>query len=115
MSPIRTSRAGLAGCPFDCIRPSSEALAASARVLKNLAAQSHLSIRTELIIHFPTSAPRLDIFQANRCAYILGHGTDNFSVARELRQHRGMGKNRRFPAWPGVTHPLGILLAWKSG
>src|ERR1051326_1603271 len=52
MSPTRTSRAGLAGCPLDWIRPSSQALAASARVLKNLAAQSHLSIRTELMLSF---------------------------------------------------------------
>src|SRR5277367_2597483 len=47
MSAIRTSRAALAGCPLDRILPSSHARAASDRVLKNLAAQSHLSIRTE--------------------------------------------------------------------
>src|SRR5690242_14821754 len=59
MSPIRTSRAGLAGCPLDCIRPSSQARAASARVLKNLAAQSHLSIRTEFIHLFSYKSPML--------------------------------------------------------
>jgi hypothetical protein len=50
MSPIRTSRAGLAGCPFERILPKSQARAAKARVLKNLAAQSHLSIRTEVML-----------------------------------------------------------------
>src|SRR5882762_11651070 len=44
MSPIRTSRAALAGCPLDWILPSTQARAAHARVLKNLAAHSHLSI-----------------------------------------------------------------------
>src|ERR1035441_6777512 len=44
MSPARTSRAGLAVCPLDSIRPSSQARDASDRVLKNRAAQSHLSI-----------------------------------------------------------------------
>src|ERR1700722_2010285 len=52
ISPIRTSRAALAGWPLDWIRPSSQARAASDRVLKNLAAHNHLSIRTEVIIHF---------------------------------------------------------------
>ena len=49
MSPIRTSRAGFADCSLDSILPSSHARAASARVLKNLAAQSHLSILTRFI------------------------------------------------------------------
>src|SRR5207244_3894582 len=44
MSPGRTSRAGLEGRPLDAILPSSQARAASERVLKNRAAQSHLSI-----------------------------------------------------------------------
>src|SRR5208337_4005748 len=52
-SPTRTSRAALAGCPLERILPSSQARAANARVLKNLAAQSHLSIRTLVMIHFP--------------------------------------------------------------
>ena len=52
-SPTRTSRAALATTPFDSALPNSQALAASARVLKNLAAQSHLSIRTESILHLP--------------------------------------------------------------
>src|SRR5438270_7329267 len=44
---MRTSRAGLASCPLDWTRPSSQARAARARVLKNRPAQSHLSMRTE--------------------------------------------------------------------
>ena len=56
MSPIRTSRAALAGCWLDRILPSSQARAASARVLKNLAAQSHLSILTLAMIYFPIRA-----------------------------------------------------------
>src|ERR1017187_640487 len=52
MSPARTSREALAGCPLDPILPSSHACAASARVLKNRAAQSHLSILTRVIIPF---------------------------------------------------------------
>src|ERR1041385_2855923 len=47
MSPTWTSRAGLAGCRLDWSRPSSHAREASERVLKNRAAQSHLSMRTE--------------------------------------------------------------------
>ena len=41
MSPARTSRAGLAFNPLASILPRSQALLASARVLKNRAAQSH--------------------------------------------------------------------------
>src|SRR6516162_5529572 len=51
---MRTSRAALAACPLDWILPSSQARAASARVLKNRAAQSHLSIRTEGMLCFAT-------------------------------------------------------------
>src|SRR6185437_618934 len=47
MSPIFTSRAGLASVPCERMRPRSHAFAASARVLKNRAAHSHLSIRTD--------------------------------------------------------------------
>src|SRR6266545_2217601 len=46
MSPMRTSRAGLAVTSPDSIRPSSQARAACVHVLKNRAAQSHLSILT---------------------------------------------------------------------
>src|ERR1022692_4714190 len=49
-SPARISRAGLAGCPLASILPSSHARAASERVLKNRAAQSHLSILTPVMI-----------------------------------------------------------------
>src|SRR5579859_8027145 len=49
MSPGLISRAGLAGSWFHCTRPSSQALAASTRVLKKRAAQSHLSMRTPFI------------------------------------------------------------------
>src|SRR4051794_16903155 len=49
MSPMRTSRDGLAGWPLDSTLVNSQAFAASVRVLKNRAAQSHLSIRTEVI------------------------------------------------------------------
>src|SRR6266567_5864004 len=49
MLPIFTSRAGLVGCPSQSTLPSSQARPASALVLKNLAAQSHLSIRTEVM------------------------------------------------------------------
>src|SRR5208337_1698129 len=52
-SPTRTSRAAWDDCPLDRILPSSQARAANARVLKNLAARSHLSIRTLVMIHFP--------------------------------------------------------------
>jgi hypothetical protein len=50
--PIRTSRAALAGCPFDKIRPNSQAFFAIGRVLKNRAAQSQTSIRTPVIDPF---------------------------------------------------------------
>src|SRR5205823_3476925 len=46
------SRAGLAVILFDWMRPSSQDLEASERVLKKRAAQSHLSIRTGAMIHF---------------------------------------------------------------
>ena len=45
-----SSRAALAPCPLDRILPSSHARAASARVLTNRAAQSHLSILTRVKI-----------------------------------------------------------------
>src|ERR1700733_5361284 len=48
VSPTRTSRAALARCPLDSIRPISQDFWARARVLKKRAAQSHLSIRTEV-------------------------------------------------------------------
>jgi hypothetical protein len=44
-SPTLTLCAGLTRCPFCRARPSSMALVARLRVLKNLAAHSHLSIR----------------------------------------------------------------------
>ena len=37
---------GFTRAPFTCTRPPSTASVAAPRVLKNLAAQSHLSIRT---------------------------------------------------------------------
>src|SRR5580700_10121845 len=49
---MRTSRDALAGCPLDRIRPSSHARLAIGRVLKNLAAQSQISIRTPFIDSF---------------------------------------------------------------
>src|ERR1041385_2574088 len=49
VSPIRTTRHGFGGWPFDSILGSSQAFAASDLVLKNRAAHSHLSIRTEVI------------------------------------------------------------------
>src|SRR5262245_51325274 len=54
MSPMRTSREGFACWPFDEILPSSQARAASERVLKNRAAQSHLSILTGMIHSYLT-------------------------------------------------------------
>jgi hypothetical protein len=63
MSPIFTSRAGLAGCPLDWILPSSQARVASERVLKNLAAHSHLSMRTEVIRPFS--------YKKQGCAFAL--------------------------------------------
>ena len=42
---------------MDSIRPNSQARAASDRVLKNLAAHSHLSIRTPVIIPFSSRTP----------------------------------------------------------
>jgi hypothetical protein len=44
----------LAGWPLDWILPSSQDRAAKERVLKNLAAQSHLSMRTVVMIYSPT-------------------------------------------------------------
>src|ERR1700728_1611087 len=62
MSPTRTSRAGLAAWPLEVMRPRSQALEASERVLKKRAAQSHLSMRTLSMVQsaamhlsFPTS------------------------------------------------------------
>src|SRR5436305_8604314 len=49
MSPGRTSREGFTGCPLHSTLPNSHAFDASARVLKNRAAQSHLSILTRVI------------------------------------------------------------------
>src|SRR5882757_4544832 len=54
-SPVWTSREGLASWPLATMRPSSQARAASARVLKKRAAQSHLSIRT--LLRTPVMAP----------------------------------------------------------
>ena len=48
-------RAAWAGWPLERILPSSQALEANARVLKNRAAQSHLSKRTEVTDLFATS------------------------------------------------------------
>src|SRR5690242_20180429 len=48
-SPTRTSRDGLAFVPLLSILPSSQARAASDRVLKNRAAHNHLSILTPVI------------------------------------------------------------------
>lgn len=45
-SLTRTSRAGLAAWPLDGTLPNSQARDSKAQVLKNLAAQSHLSLRT---------------------------------------------------------------------
>ena len=53
-SPHRTSRAAFAGCSLLVIRPSPQARAANARVLKNRAAHNHLSMRTESTLHFAT-------------------------------------------------------------
>src|SRR5215475_2633732 len=52
MSPAWTSREGLANCPLDWILPRSQARDARERVLKKRAAQSHLSIRTEVMALF---------------------------------------------------------------
>jgi hypothetical protein len=52
MSLNFTARAAFAVTPFASIRLSSQAFDASPRVLKNRAAQSHLSIRTESIPSF---------------------------------------------------------------
>ena len=52
ISPTWTSRAGLARTPPESILPSSQARSASERVLKNRAAQSHLSIRTRSTVPF---------------------------------------------------------------
>src|SRR5882672_9445089 len=80
MSPTRTSRAALAGWPLDWILPRSQAREARDRVLKNLAAQSHLSIRTEGMSYFATGMRfwegvqrkvpplRTTIRKADRCA-----------------------------------------------
>src|SRR6202012_3583082 len=63
-SPVWTSRDGFASCPFERMRLSSQAREARARVLKKRAAQSHLSIRTPVIVQLSyrpcaaTSPPR---------------------------------------------------------
>ena len=49
MSPMWTSRAGLAGCRLERMRWSSQALEACSRVLKKRAAQSHLSMRVPVM------------------------------------------------------------------
>ena len=54
-SPTRTSRAAFAVCPLLVIRPRPQARAANARVLKNRAAHSHLSVRKESTLHFATT------------------------------------------------------------
>src|ERR1700682_160137 len=71
MSLIRTSRAGFAGWPLDSILPRSQARAACARVLKNLAAQSHLSIRTEVMNLFSYTGS-----YNNACRELIGAGMD---------------------------------------
>ena len=53
-----TSRAGLTGCLLEWILPSSQARAARVRVLKNRAAQSHLSIRTPGMIYLNSTGAR---------------------------------------------------------
>src|SRR5262249_6345447 len=47
--PTRTSRDGLILCPLESTLPRSQARDARDRVLKNLAAQSHLSMRRPVI------------------------------------------------------------------
>src|ERR1700677_1149818 len=49
MSPIRTSREGLADCWLEVMRFMSQALDASSRVLKKRAAHSHLSMRVPVM------------------------------------------------------------------
>src|SRR5579862_4003557 len=49
MSPMRMSREGFTDCPSHSTRPSSQAREAIERVLKNRAAQSHLSILMPVI------------------------------------------------------------------
>lgn len=60
MSPMRTSRAGLAARLFEVMRLSSQALEACSRVLKKRAAQSHLSMRVPVMLVFSTSAADLE-------------------------------------------------------
>ena len=53
MSPGRTVLDGLAASPLTCTLPPLQAVAASVRLLKKRAAQSHLSIRTSDIWFLP--------------------------------------------------------------
>ena|SRR5271155_240438 len=77
-SPTRTSREALAGWPLDRILPSSHALAASERVLKNLAALSHSSIRTQVMIHSHINGVRPAAVSETGCpqsatTFVKGH------------------------------------------
>src|SRR5579862_5967473 len=66
ISPMRTSRAGFMTCPFDWIRPSSQAFLAMVLVLKNRAAQSQESIRTLVRVSLLFIVHSLVIFAIDR-------------------------------------------------
>src|SRR5579864_387414 len=104
MSPAWTSRDGLTGCPLDSILPSSQARAARERVLKNRAAQSHLSILTLVMILLP-DAPlgRRRIGDSHR----LGGGLEGGSSAEEPGNRLAAFRWCRAPmVGSGVDSPL---------
>src|SRR5215470_4790496 len=69
------------------MRPSSQARAAKARVLKNLAAQSHLSIRTEVMIYSPTDSVFTSTLHPSR-AHGKTFNTEEMSERRRIRFDR---------------------------
>src|ERR1700722_1431821 len=86
ISPTWTSRAALAGCPLDTILPSSQAWAASERVLKNLAAHSHSSILTDGL------PDAMDLFCYKREGGVLISKTRALTAENAEDSRRSQGK-----------------------
>src|SRR3954453_14657194 len=89
-SPGFSSRLGLTATPFTCTRPPLTASAASARVLRSRAAQSHLSTRMRaswpMEIETPHGPARALVQHADgaRALLVLGHGAGGGVSAPDL-------------------------------
>ena len=92
-------------CPFDSIRLSSQARAAIARVLKNLAAHSHLSILTRSIIPYSLTLvwnPCL-FWELSELAFALG-------TVRLYLWEAHIGNDNKTDVWQGTL----VLMVLKT-